>query len=144
MNQKRILLVGEDELFHRQLHDILEKERGLEIVGDCTSVEAALCQVDSLVPHIVLSEYWLAGMDRVIEVCHRQSISGFACDVIILCGGQRPVSCASATGAADSFYQDEKPAKIIKAIRLACQLQSVRTKVEADFFQVSSRDAIRL
>ena len=144
MDIGRILLVDEDELFHRRLHDILEKERGLEIVGDCNSVEAALCQIDSLVPNIVLSEFWLSGMDRVIEDCRRLTISGFACDVIILCGGQRPISCASATGAAGHFYVDGKPEKIINAIRLACRLQSLRAKLETDFYQVSSRDTIRL
>ena len=144
MTQGRILLVGEDELFHQRLHGILEKERGLEIVGDCTSVEAALCQIDTLVPNIVLSEFWLSGMDRVIEACRRLTISGFACDVIILCGGQWPISNASATGAADYFYKDGKPEKIINAIRLACRLQLLMAKLETDYYRISSRDAILL
>lgn len=144
MDTKRILLVGADEVFRCRLHDILEKERGLEIVGECTSVEAALCQIDSLVPNIVLSEFWLSGMDRVLETCRRLTISGFACDVIILCGGQEPISYASATGATDYFYQDGKPEKIINAIRLACRLQLLRAKLVTDFYQISHREAIRL
>ncbi len=135
MDQGRILIAGEDELFHYRVHNILEKERGLEIVGGYASVEAALGQIDSLVPNIVLSEFWLPGMDRLIEACYRLTRSGFACDVIILCGGQGPIGCAPATGATDYFYQDGKPEKIIKVLRLACRLQALRAKLEPDFYQ---------
>lgn len=144
MNQGRILSVGEDELFHQSLHDIVKKERGLEIVGECTSVEAALGQIDTLVPNIVLSEFWLSGMDRVIEACHRLTRSGFACDVIILCGGQKPIGDALTVGATDYFYQDGRSEKIVNTIRLACRLQSFRAKLGTDYYRISSRDVIRL
>ena len=123
MKKVRILLVGENEFFRRRIRHSLEQEEDMEIVGDCTSAEEALSQVETLFPNVVLIDAWLPGMDG-IEACRRLAGNGHAYDVILLTTGQELMANALTAQAAGFFPKELKQGQLVTAIRLAYKWQS--------------------
>ena len=70
MEKARILLVDEDKLFRMKVRHTLEREEGMEIVGECTSAEEDMSKVEALFPGILLMDNCLPGIDGR-EVCRR-------------------------------------------------------------------------
>jgi len=99
MKKGRILLVDEDELFRIQVRHMLERQEDMEIVGDCTSAEEAISQIETLSPNIVLMDAQLPGMNG-IEACRHLTGNGDDCDVTMLSTCQELISDALKAGAA--------------------------------------------
>lgn len=98
MEKARILLVDDNSLFRRGVRHRLEQEEDMEIVGECTSAEEALSQLETLSPNVVIMDTWLPGMNG-IEACRRMTGNGHVCDVIMLGTGQELIAHALIAGA---------------------------------------------
>jgi DNA-binding NarL/FixJ family response regulator len=66
----RILLVDDHEVVRVGLRALIERQAGMEIVGEAGTVREAVSQADKLAPDVVLLDIRLPGGDG-LEVCHQ-------------------------------------------------------------------------
>jgi two-component system, NarL family, response regulator DevR len=78
----RLVLVDHDTLFRRCLADQLQHDPGLQVVGQAATTAAALAQVRSLQPDVVVLDPVVpdGGLQLVAELCRVAS----ACAVLVL------------------------------------------------------------
>jgi DNA-binding NarL/FixJ family response regulator len=77
------MLVNDDELSRSIWRRLLEQEKEIEVVGDCSSVEEVFSQVETLSPDVVLMKSQMPGAD-LIETTQRLKKNGLDYDVIAL------------------------------------------------------------
>lgn len=112
----RILLVDNHELFRQGVRSMLEQEKDMEIVGDCSSAEEALFQTDALSPNIILMDTKLPGIGG-IEATRRLRQRPTPCNVIMLTPHDDYLTEALEAGAAGYLLEDIKYQELIQAIR---------------------------
>ena len=66
----RILLVDDHEVVRVGLRALIERQAGMEVVGEAGTVREAVSQADKLAPDVVLLDIRLPGGDG-LEVCHQ-------------------------------------------------------------------------
>ncbi len=141
MEKARILLVDEDKIFRMKVRHTLEREEGMEIIGDCTSAEEALSQVDILSPNIILMDTLLPKMDG-IEACRHLTGNGHTCDVIMLSADQELVSYALSAGATFYFPKDLRRKELATAVRLICKWQSLKAENDTSVYSIRQIEAM--
>jgi len=94
---------------------MLEEEKDMEIVGDCSSVEEALLQVETLSPNIVLTDIEMSGIDG-IEATRRLCQKGTP-PVIILTLHEDCLAEALEAGAVGYLLKDIKCQELVQAVR---------------------------
>ena len=82
MKDIRILLVDNHEVVRRGERNMLGQEEDMEIVGDCSSAEEALPQMEILSPNVILMETKMPGM---VELRLPAACSKNGCPVMSLC-----------------------------------------------------------
>ncbi len=65
MKDIRVLLIDNDENVRRRVRDILGKEGGVEVVGECLSVEDAILRMVVLRPDVILIDTLLPDIDLI-------------------------------------------------------------------------------
>jgi len=117
-NQIKVLLIDDQELFRHGLRHILEPEKDIEVVGECTSAEEAFSQLGVLYPDIMLMDIHMPGTDG-IEATRRLKGSGLAChpDIIILADSADYQGRALEAGAAGYLLKDVKSVELVQTIR---------------------------
>jgi len=120
MKEIRVLLVDDHELVRCGVRGMLKQEEDMEVVGDCSSVEEALLQVEKLSPDIVLTETQMPGIGG-IEATRRLHQKQTPCNVIMLTSREDCLAEALDAGAAGYLLKDIKSQELAQAIRRVYQ-----------------------
>jgi DNA-binding NarL/FixJ family response regulator len=83
INRIRVLIVDDQRLMREGLATLLELEPDLDVVGEAANGEEALLQVEALLPHVVLMDVRMPGLDGV-EATRRLHMRWPEIKVIIL------------------------------------------------------------
>ena len=65
MKKIRVLLVDDHKIIRQGLRRLLELDEGIEVVGEAETGEAALAEVATVAPDVVLMDIRLSGMDGI-------------------------------------------------------------------------------
>ena len=116
MKDIRILLVDNHEVVRRGVRNMLGQEEDMEIVGDCSSAEEALPQMEILSPNVILMETKMPGMGG-IEATRRLQQKRMPCNVIMLTPYENCLAEALEAGATGYLLEDIKCQELAQAIR---------------------------
>ncbi len=116
MKEIRVLLVDDHEIVRRGVRGMLEQEEDMEIVGDCSSAEEALHQVETLSPNIILMEAEMSGMGG-IEATRRCCQKRTPSKIIMLTLCEDCLAEALEAGAVGYLLKDIKGQELAQAIR---------------------------
>jgi len=116
----QILLVDNHELVRYGVRGMLEQEEDMEVVGDCSSAEEAVLQVEKLSPDIVLMEAEMPGIGG-IEATRRCCQKRMSCNVIMLTLCEDCLAEALDAGAVGYLLKDIKGQELAQAIRRVYQ-----------------------
>lgn len=122
----RLFLVDDHQVVRQGLRAMLESEEDIKIIGDCSSGEEAIPQVERLSPDIVLLDVRMPGING-IEACRQLKAKGLACDVIILTLYGEHFAEAIEAGAKGYLPKDIRREELIETIR---QVYNSRTSQE--------------
>lgn len=118
MKNIRILLIDNCELIRHGVRGMLEQEKDMEIIGECSAAEEAPFQILRLRPDIVLMDIQSAGMNWIEATSNlKRSRPGSSVDIIILAESPDYRAKALETGAADYLLKDITRVEFIQAIR---------------------------
>ena len=114
----KILLVDDQDLFRYGLRHMLEREKDMDVVGDCSSAEEAFSQVKELSPDILLMDTEMPDMGG-IEATRRLKGNGLSCDADIILLAERSDCLVKAleAGAAGYLLKDIRGEELAQAIR---------------------------
>lgn len=118
----RILLADAQPKVRFAMRVLLERQPGLEVIGEAVDAEDLLAQVETTCPDLVLLGWELPGLEAADLVSALRQ-AGPNLSVIALSG--RPEACRAALGAgADAFVsKGDPPERLLKAIDGCCRTQ---------------------
>lgn len=114
----KILLVDDQSLVRRGLKALLEFEDDLEVIGEAVNGEAAIAQLESLNPDIILMDVRMPIMDGVAatqEICQR--FPNIKILVLTTFDDNEYVTQALHYGASGYLLKDTPPEELAQAIR---------------------------
>ena len=114
----RVLVVDDNELVRGGLRRMLESEKDMSVVGDCTDANVALSQVGTLSPDVILMDIDMPGMNG-IEATRHLKRNGLNCkaDVIVLAECTDYLIGALEAGAAGYLLKDTSSEGLVETIR---------------------------
>ena len=116
----RVLLVEDNDVFRQALILLLELQDGLEVVGAVGEGSSAVGACKELVPHVVVMDFRLPGMDGVETTL---ALAAECPDVSVVCltasASPRELDALMAAGAVDCLRKDQELDVIVGAIRRA-------------------------
>jgi len=71
----RVLIVDDQEPFRRAMATVVEETEGFVVVGSATSGEESLTMAAELLPHLVLMDVNLPGIDGIEATCRLTATS---------------------------------------------------------------------
>lgn len=144
MKPIRVLLADDQALFREGLRTLLSVHPDIEVVGEAADGEAAVRQVKSLKPAVVLMDLRMPILNGV-EATRRIRAQDPHCQVIALTtfDDDDDVFDALRAGAVGYLLKDAPQEKLLEAIRLASRGESflqpsIATRVVAEFSRLSS------
>ncbi len=122
MKDIRILLIDNCELVRLGVRSMLEQEKDMEIVGECSSAEEAPFQIVRLRPDILLLDAQLPGMNWIEATTSlKRSRPEPGLDVIVLADSLDYRAKALEAGAASCLLKDIKHTEFAQTIRQVYQ-----------------------
>ena len=112
----RVLLVDDHELVRRALRQMLDLESTIEVIGEASSAEEALSQVQLLSPDVVVMDVKMPGGSG-LEAAARLQINGFPGKVLFISMYDGFVRQAVEVGAAGYLVKTAKLDEIVSAVR---------------------------
>jgi DNA-binding NarL/FixJ family response regulator len=112
----RILLADQEANVRFGLRTLLERQPGMQVVGEAVNAEAMLSQVKTICPDLVLLDWSLPGIaaDQLLPTL-RKIYPGLA---VIVLSGQPEVRRAALAAGADAFVgKTDPPEQLLAAIR---------------------------
>jgi DNA-binding NarL/FixJ family response regulator len=122
----RIFLLDDHEVVRRGLHDLLDGEVGLTVVGDAGTAEQALVRGPALRPDVAVLDVRLPDGDGV-TVCRelRSRIPGLACLMLTSFDDDDALLDAVLAGAAGYVLKQIKGSDLVAAVRTVAAGQSM-------------------
>ena len=113
----RVLLVDDDDLMRVGLRGILSSDEGIEVVGEASDGAAALEAANRLLPHVVLMDVRMPGLDG-IAATERLLATSDDVRVVILTTFEQDdyVFSALAAGASGFLLKRARPEELIAAV----------------------------
>ncbi|MEU2108702.1 response regulator transcription factor [Streptomyces sp. NPDC019507] len=114
----RVFLLDDHEVVRRGLHDMLEAEPDIEVVGEAASAEQALARGPALRPHVAVLDVRLPDGDGV-TVCRelRSRMPELACLMLTSFDDEDALLDAIMAGAAGYVLKQIKGSDLISAVR---------------------------
>lgn len=111
----RILLADDQPKVRFALRVLLERQAGLEVVGEAADVDELLAQVETTDPDLVLLGWELPGLARDDPLAALQQVRP---DLLVIALSGRLEACKAALGAgADAFVsKGDPPERLLAAI----------------------------
>jgi two-component system, NarL family, response regulator DevR len=122
----RIFLLDDHEVVRRGLHDLLDGESGLSVVGDAGTAEQALVRGPALRPDVAVLDVRLPDGDGV-TVCRelRSRLPGLACLMLTSFDDDDALLDAVLAGAAGYVLKQIKGSDLVAAVRTVAAGQSM-------------------
>ena len=113
----RVLLVDDDDLMRVGLRGILSSDEGIEVVGEASDGAAALEAANRLLPHVVLMDVRMPGLDGIAATERLLALSDDVRVVILTTFEQDDyVFAALAAGASGFLLKRARPEELIAAV----------------------------
>lgn len=122
----KVFLLDDHEVVRRGLHDLLDGEPGITVVGDAGSAEQALIRGPALRPDVAVLDVRLPDGDGV-TVCRelRSRIPGLACLMLTSFDDDDALLDAVLAGAAGYVLKQIKGSDLVSAVRTVAAGQSM-------------------
>ncbi|MCF6524864.1 response regulator transcription factor [Streptomyces sp. JJ36] len=125
-NPVRVFLLDDHEVVRRGLHDLLDAEPDITVVGDAGSTEQALARGPALRPHVALLDVRLPDGNG-IDVCRelRSRMPELACLMLTSFDDDDALLDAILAGAAGYVLKQIKGSDLVAAVRTVAAGQSM-------------------
>ncbi|MFE9535626.1 response regulator [Streptomyces sp. NPDC006691] len=122
----RVFLLDDHEVVRRGLHDLLDSEPGIEVVGEASTAEQALARGPALRPDVAVLDVRLPDGDG-ITVCRelRSRMPELACLMLTSFDDEDALLDAIMAGAAGYVLKEIKGSDLISAVRTVATGQSM-------------------
>ncbi|MFD7502199.1 response regulator [Streptomyces sp. NPDC059850] len=122
----RVFLLDDHEVVRRGLHDLLDAEPDIEVVGDAGTVDHALARGPALRPDVAILDVRLPDGDG-ITVCRelRSRMPGLACLMLTSFDDDDALLDAIMAGAAGYVLKQIKGSDLVSAVRTVASGQSM-------------------
>ncbi|WP_314174726.1 response regulator transcription factor [Streptomyces winkii] len=125
-NPIRVLLLDDHEVVRRGVHDLLEAEADIDVVGEAATAEQALARGPALRPHVAVLDVRLPDGDGV-TVCRelRSRLPELACLMLTSFDDDDALLDAIMAGAAGYVLKQIKGSDLVSAVRTVAAGQSM-------------------
>ncbi|MFB7462360.1 response regulator [Streptomyces sp. NPDC056224] len=122
----RVFLLDDHEVVRRGVHDLLDAEPDLTVVGEAGTVEQALVRVPALRPHVAVLDVRLPDGDGV-SVCRelRSSMPDLACLMLTSFDDEEALLDAIMAGASGYVLKQITGTDLVNAVRTVASGQSM-------------------
>ncbi|MCX5613216.1 response regulator transcription factor [Streptomyces sp. NBC_00047] len=122
----RVFLLDDHEVVRRGLHDLLDAEPDIEVVGEAATAEQALARGPALRPHVAVLDVRLPDGDG-ITVCRelRSRMPELACLMLTSFDDEDALLDAIMAGAAGYVLKQIKGSDLVSAVRTVATGQSM-------------------
>ena len=122
----RVFLLDDHEVVRRGLHDLLDAEPDIEVVGEAATAEQALARGPALRPHVAVLDVRLPDGDG-ITVCRelRSRMPELACLMLTSFDDEDALLDAIMAGAAGYVLKQIKGSDLVEAVRTVAAGQSM-------------------
>ncbi|WP_406364814.1 response regulator [Streptomyces sp. NBC_01546] len=122
----RVFLLDDHEVVRRGLHDLLDAEPDIEVVGEAATAEQALARGPALRPHVAVLDVRLPDGDG-ITVCRelRSRMPELACLMLTSFDDEDALLDAIIAGAAGYVLKQIKGSDLVSAVRTVATGQSM-------------------
>ncbi|MFI8913873.1 response regulator [Streptomyces sp. NPDC053513] len=122
----RVFLVDDHEVVRRGLHDLIDDEPDMEVVGEASTAEQALARGPALRPDVAVLDVRLPDGDG-ISVCRelRSRMPGLACLMLTSFDDEDALLDAIMAGAAGYVLKQIKGSDLVSAVRTVATGQSM-------------------
>ncbi|WP_432179779.1 response regulator [Streptomyces sp. NBC_00063] len=122
----RVFLLDDHEVVRRGLHDLLDAEPDIEVVGEASTAEQALTRGTALRPHVAVLDVRLPDSDG-ISVCRelRSRMPELACLMLTSFDDEEALLDAIMAGAAGYVLKQIKGSDLVSAVRTVASGQSM-------------------
>ncbi|HEY2428832.1 MAG TPA: response regulator transcription factor [Acidimicrobiales bacterium] len=121
-----VLIVDDHKIVRDGMQFLLEHEPGVEVVGQCADGKEALEAVEALVPHVVLLDLMMPGMDGLAAL-RRIKAQSPSTQVVVLTSStaEEPMFEAIKAGATSYLLKTAGAREVIDAVRAAARGESL-------------------
>ncbi|MEV6719469.1 response regulator transcription factor [Streptomyces xanthochromogenes] len=122
----RVFLLDDHEVVRRGLHDLLDSQPGIEVVGEASTAEQALARGPALRPDVAVLDVRLPDGDG-ISVCRelRSRMPDLACLMLTSFDDEDALLDAIMAGAAGYVLKEIKGSDLVSAVRTVATGQSM-------------------
>ncbi|MFR9725540.1 response regulator [Streptomyces sp. MS19] len=122
----RVFLLDDHEVVRRGVHDLLDDEPDITVVGDAATVEQALTRVPALRPHVAVLDVRLPDGDGV-TVCRelRSRVPDLACLMLTSFDDEEALLDSIMAGASGYVLKQIKGSDLVSAVRTVAAGQSL-------------------
>ncbi|NUS18101.1 MAG: response regulator transcription factor [Streptomyces sp.] len=137
----RVFLLDDHEVVRRGVHDLLEGEPDIEVVGEASSADQALARGPALRPDVAVLDIRLPDGDG-ITVCRelRSAMPGLACLMLTSFDDDDALLDAIMAGAAGYVLKQIKGSDLVSAVRTVASGQSMLDPATTARLMSSLRD----
>ncbi|MET9464690.1 response regulator transcription factor [Streptomyces sp. NPDC006544] len=137
----RVFLLDDHEVVRRGLHDLLDSERDIEVVGEAATAAQALARGPALRPDVAVLDVRLPDSDG-ITVCRelRSRMPGLACLMLTSFDDEEALLDAIMAGAAGYVLKQIKGSDLVAAVRTVATGQSMLDPATTARLMSSLRD----
>ncbi|GAA3379006.1 response regulator transcription factor [Streptomyces sannanensis] len=139
----RVFVLDDHEVVRRGLHDLLDAEPDIEVVGDASTAEQALARGPALRPHVAVLDVRLPDSDG-ITVCRelRSRMPELACLMLTSFDDEDALLDAIMAGAAGYVLKQIKGSDLVSAVRTVATGQSMLDPATTTRLMRSLRDPV--
>ncbi|MFF3595440.1 response regulator [Kitasatospora indigofera] len=122
----RVFLLDDHEVVRRGVHDLLDAEPDLTVVGEAATVEQAIARVPALLPDVAVLDMRLPDGDGV-TVCRelRSRMPGLACLILTSFDDEEALLDSIMAGAAGYVLKQISGTDLVSAVRTVASGQSM-------------------
>ncbi|MFJ8932854.1 MULTISPECIES: response regulator transcription factor [unclassified Streptomyces] len=122
----RVFLLDDHEVVRRGVHDLLEDQADITVVGEAGTVEQALVRVPALRPHVAVLDVRLPDGDGV-SVCRdlRSRMPDLACLMLTSFDDEEALLDSIMAGASGYVLKQIEGANLVSAVRTVARGQSL-------------------
>jgi len=122
LNQIKVLVVDDDELFRRVLCESLELEKDIQVVGEAADGEEAIAKAQELIPDVILMDVKMPVMDGTQATRHIKAKEPKIKVVMLSAYVDKQMIAESLQAGANAYLLKDQPLQnIIRTIRIVCR-----------------------
>ncbi len=122
LNQIKVLVVDDDELFRRVLCESLELEKDIQVVGEAADGEEAISKAQELIPDVILMDVKMPKMNGAAATRHIKSKEPKIKVIMLSAYVDKQLIAESLQAGAHAYLLKDQPLQnIIRTIRIVCR-----------------------